>query len=173
MSSLLDDLYESIDITNSEPKQAFSITTQEQAIWALRKINRIEARRTEANETAKNEISRISEWQISQNAKCDSEWTYFYALLREYMFGLKETDPKLKTVSLPGGKLAIRKQQPEYSYDEVKLLSWAKDNLPDAVVTKESISKTVVKDYIKETGEILPGVDIQDRPDKFEIKLEA
>jgi len=77
---------------------------------------------------------------------------------------LREDDPKLKTMKLPHGTLKMRAQQPQYEYDESLMLPWAKKNLPEAVVVKESVSKTPVKKHIKETGEMVPGVTITERP---------
>jgi len=39
------------------------------------------------------------------------------------------------------------------------MLPWAKKNLPEAVVVKESVAKTPVKKHIKETGEMVPWRD--------------
>lgn len=80
-------------------------------------------------------------------------------------------DPKLKTVKLPHGSLKMRKQQPEFQYDETQLLPWAKENLPEAVVVKESVAKTPVKKHIQETGEMVPGVQMVERPEKFSVEV--
>lgn len=65
----------------------------------------------------------------------------------------------------------MRAQQPQYEYDEDVLLPWAKENLPEAVVTKESVAKNAVKKYIQETGEAVPGVTIIERPEKFSVEV--
>jgi len=84
---------------------------------------------------------------------------------------LREDDPKLKTVKLPHGTLKMRAQQPQYEYDEAQLLPWAKENLPEAVIVKESVAKTPVKKHIQETGEVVPGVTIIERPEKFSVEV--
>jgi hypothetical protein len=176
MSTSLDEMYDELNFPleiSSETTTAFAVTTQEQAIWAIRKLNRISARFQESRQTASVELKKIDDWIEGTRVKAERETTYFNGLLRDYMTTLRTDDPKLKAVSLPGAKLAFRKQQPEYIYDEDQLLPWVKANLPEAVVVKESVSKITVKDYIKETGEAIPGVEIEERPDKFEVKLEV
>ena len=46
-----------------------------------------------------------------------------------------------------------------------------KENLPDAVVVKETVSKNPVKKHIRETGEMVPGVTITERPEKFSVEV--
>jgi len=151
---------------------SFAIKTQEQAIWALRKLSKINSTKEESRVTAQREIDRIRAWVTGVEDKAEREAAYFNGLLRDYMNILREEDPKLKTLALPGGKLAFRKQQPEYTYDDAQLLPWVKNNLPDAVIVKESVSKTVVKNYLKETGEVIPGITVEERPDKFSVEVE-
>lgn len=180
MNAILDDLYDymndPIDGQNAgqeeETGNPFSIDNQEQAAWAIRKIRLIEKRRAEVIATAEAEANKIKLWVKAQEERADRERSYFDHLLREYMDRLREEDPKLKTLSLPGGKLQVRKQQPEYTYNDETLLPWAKENLPDAVVVREITNKTVVKAYIKETGEVIPGVLIEDRQEKFSVEVD-
>lgn len=178
MSSLLEDLYENIsfepesaEARDETGEQRFRITNQNAAIWALRKIRLINSRLEEAETTASAEINIIENWLKDQQEKASRERSFFEGLLREYMEDLRREDPKLKTMKLPGGELAFRKQQAEYSYDEAQLLPWAKEHLPEAVHVKESILKSVVKDYVNQTGEVLPGVRIDPRPDKFTVRV--
>lgn len=132
----------------------------------------VDRRLAEAQATADEEVQRIENWLRDMDEKASRERSFFEGLLRNYMEGLRRDDPKLKTLKLPGGELTFRKQQAEYSYDEALLLPWAKHHLKEAVQVKESILKSVVKDYVNETGEALPGVRIDARPDKFTVKVE-
>jgi hypothetical protein len=74
-------------------------------------------------------------------------------------------------MKLPHGTLKMRAQQPQYEYDESLMLPWAKKNLPEAVVVKESVAKTPVKKHIKDTGEMVPGVEIVERPERFSVEV--
>jgi hypothetical protein len=154
-----------------EEKERFRIETKDQAAWALRKMSRIQAEIEENNRVAQAEIDLIVSWRDEENEKLERSISFFESLLHEFFHSQRESDPKLKTVKLPHGSLKMRAQQPEFQYDETQLLPWAKENLPDAVVVKVSVSKTPVKKHIKETGEMVPGVTITERPEKFSVEV--
>lgn len=154
-----------------EERERFRIETKDQAAWALRKMSRIKAEQDENTQAAQAEIDRIAVWRNEENEKLQRSVSFFESLLHEYFMQLREDDPKLKTVKLPHGSLKMRAQQPQYEYDEDQLLPWAKGNLPEAVVVKESIAKTPVKKHIRETGEMVPGVTITERPEKFIVEV--
>jgi hypothetical protein len=154
-----------------EQRERFKIETKDQAAWALRKMSRIKAEQDENIQTAQAEIERITSWRDEENGKLERSISFFEGLLYEYFVQLRGDDPKLKTMKLPHGTLKMRAQQPQYEYDESLMLPWAKKNLPEAVVVKESVAKTPVKKHIKETGEMVPGVQMVERPEKFSVEV--
>ena len=154
-----------------EERERFRIETKDQAAWALRKMSRIKAEQDENIQTAQAEIERITSWRDEENGKLERSISFFEGLLYEYFVQLRDENPKLKTMKLPHGSLKMRAQQPQYEYDEDQLLPWAKENLPDAVVVKESVAKTPVKKHIQETGEMVPGVQMVERPEKFSVEV--
>lgn len=178
---LMQELYEYVELPVdyehaeqvSSTAGSFRITNQSQAIWALRKMTKMERRRAEAKATALDEIDRISKWLTDIEEKTQGQLAYFEALLRDYFIREQQADPKLKSIKLPHGTLKMRKQQPEYSFDDEQIIAWAKDNLPEAIQIKEALLKIPVKEYIKETGEVIPGVTVSIRPDKFSVELEV
>jgi phage host-nuclease inhibitor protein Gam len=165
---LTKELYEGIE----GYQRPYEIADQSGAIWALRKIKLVEQRRQEAKATAMAEADKIMKWYEGLSQKADRDREYFDGLLLGYMNKLRQEDPKLKTVKLPDGELKIRKQQPEYTYDDDQLLAWAKVHYPEYVQVKETVYKPDIKSHIKETGEVVPGVTISDRPDKFIVEVE-
>lgn len=156
---------------DQEQRERFRIESKDQAAWALRKMSKIKAEIDENIMTAQAEIERITGWRDSENEKLERSAAFFEGLLYEYFMALRETDPKLKTMKLPHGALKMRAQQPKYEYDETLMLPWAKKNLPEAVVVKESVAKTPVKKHIKDTGEMVPGVEIVERPERFSVEV--
>jgi hypothetical protein len=154
-----------------EERERFRIETKDQAAWALRKMSRIKAEQDENTQAAQAEIDRIAVWRNEENEKLQRSISFFESLLHEYFMQLREDDPKLKTMKLPHGTLKMRAQQPQYEYDESLMLPWAKKNLPEAVVVKESVAKTPVKKHIKDTGEMVPGVEIVERPERFSVEV--
>ena len=87
-----------------------------------------------------------------------------------------------RSMKLPHGTLALKKQQPHYTYAEADIIQWAQDFYPDFVKTtipepKVSIDKKKLKDagtimdgllYID--GVEVPGVQIEIKDDAFSIK---
>ena len=156
---------------DNEQRERFKIESKDQAAWALRKMSKIKAEIEENNKVAQAEIERITAWRDEENEKLERSISFFESLLHEFFLSQRESDPKLKTMKLPHGTLKMRKQQPQYEYDEAQLLPWAKKNLPEAVIVKESVAKNSVKKYIQETGEVVPGVTIIERPEKFSVEV--
>ena len=87
-----------------------------------------------------------------------------------------------RSIKLPHGTLALKKQQPHYTYEEEDLLEWAKVEHPEIVKTtvpepKVSIDKKKLKEMASIMDGILyingvpvPGVQIEIKDDAFSIK---
>ncbi len=172
MSVNLIDTVESFGIPeDQEQRERFKIESKDQAIWALRKIAQAKADQDENTRAAQAEIDRIAVWRNEENEKLQRSVSFFESLLHEYFMQLREDDPKLKTMKLPHGSLKMRAQQPDFIYNEDELLEWAKVFMPEVVVVKETVSKNPVKKHIRETGEMVPGVTITERPEKFIVEV--
>ena len=78
---------------------------------------------------------------------------------------------------LPGGKLLLKAQAPEYERDEAALVPWMKKNgMTELVKVKESANWAELKKTLKEgpdgtmvtgDGEIVPGIKVIQREPKF------
>lgn len=104
-------------------------------------------------------------------------------------FAVERTSDKKRSVKLPSGTLAFRKVQPKFFFDNAevnatsdRLIQFVKQNAPDflKVKTVESadwanFKKQLVIDgdnaYIKDTGEIVDGLTVQQFPDEFNVKI--
>jgi hypothetical protein len=190
VNTLLDDMYEKIgrefdvarvtDAQDEDYKQEFRITDQGGAIWAMRKIKSINTRLADVKLTATAEISRIREWAQAEEEKADRERAFFEHLLKDYAERLRTEDPKFKSLKLPHGKIAFRKQSPEFIRDNNILLAWIKANRPEFVRVKEepdwsSLKKEVAvagEQAVDANGEIIEGVTVVTREDKFSVEVE-
>ena len=86
-----------------------------------------------------------------------------------------------KTYDLPSGKLVLKHQEPKYDTKDEELVPWLKANRPELVKTKESSDWANLKKELKvspdgtamvtEDGEIVPGVTVTQREDKFTVTL--
>lgn len=87
-----------------------------------------------------------------------------------------------RSIKLPHGTLALKKQQPHYTYKDEDLIKWAEELHPDLVKTTIPEPKVSIdKKKLKEQGTIMdgllyidgvevPGVEIEIRDDAFSIK---
>ena len=97
---------------------------------------------------------------------------------------------KSESYSFPGGKLVLKKQDPEYKRDEPTVIAWLKEHsAPQFVKVKESLDwdnlkkscagdadgKMIFGEEITEDGEIvqltIPGIDVVYREDKFVVEV--
>lgn len=174
-------------IATSNENPQFRIDTKEMAIWALRKIAKIESDRKEARTAARAEIERIQAWLADEEKKADQDRGFFEFHLEDYHRRQLAENKKLKTIKLPHGELQLRAQHPEYQKNENVLLAWAMKNMPHLITFPQWIRPDPKLDWAglksalmvekgqafdPETGERIPGITVVERPAKFNIKLE-
>lgn len=163
-----------------EAKKRYKITDKAQADWALRKIKKIEEEQKANTEFARNEIEKIKDWLEKENKTLQRSIDFFYSLLEEYF--RKHVQPQIdkKSINLPNGTFGIRNGDQEFVYDDKKLSEWAKNSMPSVVKYTLSVDKNELKKVtevinnklvVKETGEVVEGVIVNDRPEKFYVKI--
>lgn len=161
--------------------QNFKVDSLESANWCLRKLAALEKQQSENSSLAKKEIDRIKQWQESEKEKLDYSKRFFESLLEEYFRAEKEKNPKFK-ISTPYGKVSSRKQQPKWTYEDIKALNSLESvGLNDLVRVKKEIDKSALKKAVSvvngqavtEDGEIIDGITIEEQPEKIIIKPEV
>ena len=84
-----------------------------------------------------------------------------------------------ESVKLPGAKLVMKKQNPEYKRDDKTVIEWLKANGGDTYIkTKEELdwaglkANTAVFDgqIVNGDGEIIPGIEVIEREPKFAVE---
>lgn len=183
MSTPAERLYEHLDnVEFSEQKERFQIKDKEQAAWAMRKLHRIEVEKAEVQKIAQAEIDRIREWERGEVEQIEKQAEFFRGLLEEYHRAVISENPKAKTIKLPHGTLKLRTQQPAWKYEDEELLKWLKQNRPELVKRKviENPDKAQLKKIVQvvngravdpESGEVIPGVEIEEREPKFSVEV--
>jgi len=171
-----------LDEQEQVEREAFTIQDDQAANWALRKIGQMQKQIEDNNALAVAEIDKIEAWNKQENQKSQDGIDYFQGLLSYYALKKKEEDPKFKTLKLPNGKLSFRKQQPKWNYDDeavVQALKQAK--LDDFIQVKESPKKADIKKAFSvagdkvvnpDTGEIVEGITVEEREDKFGVTVD-
>lgn len=186
MSELLkqsnDSLQEYLDEQEQVESERFKVTDESSANWALRKIAQKEQQIKANNELAAAEEQKIEAWRKQENEKAQNDIDFFQSYLAEYAMDLKKKDPKFKTLKLPNGELSFRKQQPEWILDDEKVIKALKESGKDDLIkVTEKPKKDEIKKAFKahgnkainpETGEVVDGITIEERPEKFGVKTQ-
>lgn len=154
------------DLGDVQEKDSFKIENLEGATWAFRKLRAIASKEKEIEEIATMERERINIWELKQKEEFESNKTYFEMLLNNYYREEKSKDKKFK-LSTPYGKVSSRRTQKWFYEDEQALKEYIKANNIPAIKIKEEIDKISLKKLFrngvnKETGEVLPGVQIEE-----------
>jgi len=146
--------------------------------------------------TAEDQYESMKAWYDAQISKLkdirDKTRTWAENCLRPYMDMVPTTGKKRRTYEMRGGTLTLAAQDPEYKPVDDELVPWLKKNgLTDFIKVTEEAKWGDLKDTLKdekkkvrtmtdgdgvthvvtEDGEIVPGVTVVERDDKFSIKL--
>ena len=135
---------------------------------------------------ANDQYDRMADWYEHQLNKLreirDNTIAWAERGLRSYldMVPAKTTKTQI-SYDLPGGKLVLKVQAPEYERDEDALVPWLKGNgMTEMVKVKESANWAELKKTLKEgpdgtmitvDGEIVPGIKVIEREPKFTVTL--
>lgn len=170
-------------------KDQFVIDNDKKATWALKKIKHMKQKQKENEKLAQEEIEEIQKeiemvnaWLDDVNGALQKKIDFLENMLHNYALGLRKEDSSLKTYKLPFGQLQFRKSRPMWKYDDKKLLDFVKSNLKEVLKIEEKVDKRKLKKVarvvgnravIKDTGEIIEGVIIEEVPEKFEVKVDV
>lgn len=173
-------------IEEGEAKERFKINDLDGANWAFRKLKAILEKENEIKGIMQKEIERIQNWAKDELDKLENSTQFFEGLLTEYFIAEKEKDPKFK-ISTPYGKVSSRKQQPKWNYEDEKLIGYLENYKPELIRIKKEVNKNDFKKAVKEkdgfilmddgkvvsneTGELIEGVTVEERPDSINIKV--
>ena len=129
----------------------------------------------------RDELIAYYEDQIAK-VKADADYKIGFIDRALYAFFQTVEHKKTKTQeswSIPAGKLMLKKQAPEFKRDDKAVIDWLKQNNgTEYVKTVESLDwanlkkdTTVVGNAIVNSdGEIIPGVEVIEREDKFVVE---
>ena len=159
----------------TEIAEKFTIDSDQKAEWALQKIREARADRDSWVDYYKAQIEKVK-------AECDSNTENLEFMLHQYFMTVPHKQTKTQeSYPLPGGKLVLKKQQPEYEHDDKLLVPWLEKNAPEFVKVKKSSDwdglkkKVTIFDgnVVDENGEIVPGVKAVERDEKFAVEIKG
>lgn len=167
----------------SNVPEGFVIDTDLKAQWALDKIRQARAKRDEFVEWYKSKIAEVE-------AQTEYETGNLERMLSDYFKTVLHKKTKTQeSYSLPGGKLILKIQNPEFKRDDKKAVAWLKENgFSQYVKIKEELDWSSLKDAsetvngqivcgekITEDGEIIPlvvdGINVIEREPKFVVEV--
>ena len=171
-------------LKEEQPRERFTVDNDMKAEWVLSKIRRIRA----DQKKEKDELARQMQFYQDQmdmiDRQADEEVTFFESMLIPYFAermdsGFTKSTKTQTTYKLPSGKLVLKKQEPTYDRNNAELLPWLKANRPELVKVEESPNWAELKKTITvigeaattKDGEVIPGVKVTEREDKFEVEV--
>ena len=154
--------------------EGFVIDTDAKAEWALQKIREARADRDRWVNWYEDKIKEIKE-------QTDFDTMNLERMLADYFATVPHKKTKTQeSYKLPGGKLVLKVQNPEYKRDDNTVIAWAKENnMAQFVKVEEKLAWQELKDatavfeghIVTEDGEIVPGVDVVNRESKFIVEV--
>lgn len=154
--------------------EGFVIDTDAKAEWALQKIREARADRDRWVAWYTDKIKEIKE-------QTDFDTMNLERMLAEYFATVPHKKTKTQeSYKLPGGKLVMKTQNPEYKRDDKTVIDWAKVNgMAQFVKVKEELDWAGLKDatevfeghIVTEDGEIVPGIEVVNRDAKFSVEV--
>jgi hypothetical protein len=154
-----------LEILKTVPK-AFAINNAETASWLVRKV--LNARRY---------AERVKQWaEQEQRRAAREEQTLMFLFGRQLETWASDQIAfpvsRRKSINLPSGIIGFRTMNASLQIDEEEtVLSWARKHLPSAVITKVSLSRSILKDHFEKTGAVPDvGAHIEPTTERFYIR---
>jgi len=135
-------------------REAFTVDDDAKADWAMRKLASIRRKQAENKTIHDREVQRVLEWLETVNTALERDALYFEAILKPY--ALLQRSEGRKSVVLPHGTIKTTAGRPKVEIENAdEFIKWAEASLPEAVRIKKEVDKTVLKDLITDTGQVI------------------
>lgn len=154
-------------------RERFEIDSDQKAEWALQKIKEARSDRDRWVKFYETQIEKVK-------YECNENTATLESMLQGYFDRVPHRETKTQSAyDLPGGKLVLKKQGPEFECNDEQLVPWLEENAPEFVKVKKSsdwgnFKKTVAIFnglVVDENGEVVPGITVTERPDKFTVEI--
>ena len=167
---------------DTEDDGTLLVKNKSDADFYLRQINKLKKQKEEINEFVDQEIERqlrlYQEYREDRMRPLDSQIAFYENALKTFAMN-EYAETNKKTIKLPNGTLAIKKQQPKYVYNDEQVLEFLQENnyndyiRTKAEVNKKDLKKNAVINNNNELvidGKVVPGVIVVPQEDKFEVR---
>lgn len=167
---------------DTEEDGTLLVKNKSDADFYLRQINKLKKQKEEINEFVDQEIERqlrlYQEYREDRMRPLDNQIAFYENALKTFAMN-EYAETNKKTIKLPNGTLAIKKQQPKYVYNDEQVLEFLQENnykdyiRTKAEVNKKDLKKNAIVNNNNELiidGKVVPGVTVIPQEDKFEVK---
>ena len=167
---------------DTEEDGTLLVKNKSDADFYLRQINKLKKQKEEINEFVDQEIERqlrlYQEYREDRMRPLDNQIAFYENALKTFAMN-EYAETNKKTIKLPNGTLAIKKQQPKYVYNDEQVLEFLRENnykdyiRTKAEVNKKDLKKNAIVNNNNELiidGKVVPGVTVIPQEDKFEVK---
>jgi hypothetical protein len=176
-------IYEDVDFLQDGDAK-FTVNDDATAEWVLAKLRAAQQERDRLVRACKSMIEKYQDKIARFDEKYNQESDWWKSELAGYFARVPHKSTKTQEqYALPSGKLILKQQQPEFLRNDDILLQWLKDTgrtdhvkvkeSPDWAGLKKKLSIQDDKAYDPETGEVVPGVSVQQRPPVFNVVVEG
>ena len=165
-------------------REKITVDNDMKAEWCLSKIRTARAEQKRERDELKRQMQFYQDQMDMIDRQADEEVTFFESMLIPYFAermesGFAKSTKTQTSYKLPSGKLVLKKQEPTYERNNAELLPWLKANRPELVKVEESpnwaeLKKTITvvgESATTKDGEVIPGVKVTEREDKFEVEV--
>lgn len=143
------DYEEALHAAESKDKQPFEVNSLSTASWAMNMLRGLEAKDKDIDANKDEQINpyqmridEVNDWADSEHDRNEQHKEYFKGLLSDYLFKLRQKDPKAR-ISTPSGTVSTRKSPKGIETDDAKVMeSFKKQGIDDFIKTKVSLSKS-------------------------------
>ena len=167
---------------DTEEDGTLLVKNKSDADFYLRQINKLKKQKEEINEFVDQEIERqlrlYQEYRENRMRPLDNQIAFYEKALKTFAMN-EYAETNKKTIKLPNGTLAIKKQQPKYVYNDEQVLEFLQENnYKDYIRTKAEVNKKDLKknaivnnnNELVIDGKVVPGVIVVPQEDKFEVR---
>ncbi len=156
---------ETAEAGNIDVDESFHVRDEGSANWVLRKI--IEARAYREH---------VAKWAAAETVRAERQEAF---LLHRFGSELEswareqigKQHGRRRSLALPAGILGFRQEPMKLLVlDERALVGWCRAHLPVAIKATESLLKSEIQSYIKQSGEVPAGAEIGGGSERFFIK---
>ena len=155
------------------PEEEIDVRSDIEAGWQLDRRRKIIEDRDELIAFYEERIKAAKDDADFKLGFIDRSLEAFFRTVKHKVTGTQES------YTLPGGKLVLKKQNPEFKRDDPTVIEWLKkNNAPQYIKVEEKLDWATLKGdttvignaIVNSDGETIPGVEVIEREPKFSVE---